>query len=669
MSKISVLKESLSVRANNINQLQNNFEINALVEDLITEITNTEFASIWIYSFPTLSRGRDGKTTKISIENKKGLLYECFSKKEPIIYNSISSEKGYVPSVDNPDNIEIKSKIVIPLIENDNFIGIATAYSSINNVKKFSSDDLEIFGAISPFIIEAIFKMQKNSDKNLPFHDANPLQNTDDNLNKLEKSLVTTNTSDEMLDYMSNIVHDIRTPANGLVGFLEILQEQIEDSRLKEYVGHARNSALLINDLTTSILDGVAQGREPLSKEPTIVNTVKFFSDIAEVFSANMSKKNINYNIFIDPLLPKEIEINSMKIKRIIMNLISNASKFTPENGSIEFSLRYKNREKKLHIFVKDSGIGIAEDKQEEIFKAFTQAEETTKDIYGGTGLGLSICANYVKEMGGKLSLESRLNHGSTFYFDIPMDIKDYAHQFEAIKNTTTKVAILMDKSNSVVGNNIARYLVKIGVNVDKISAISQKDQIKTDTTHLICFESKLTTELLVYLKEVNIKLLIVEENFLSLDLNHLDGTMLISQYTYFGDSLYSFINEASIPKVLIVEDDRISIILIKSMLENEYCEIDIASNGEEGLALLMNGLKNSTPYNIIYTDHNMPLLSGSDMLKEYKKEEEKYSFKKTMTVSVSGDERNLYKYDYDYYATKPFKKKEITALFLKTIN
>jgi signal transduction histidine kinase/CheY-like chemotaxis protein len=669
MSKISVLKENLSQRANNINLLQNNFEINTLVEDLITEIIDTEYASIWIYSFPILSRGRDGTTTNISIEDKKGLLYECFSKKEPIIYNSISSEKGYIPSVDNPDNIKIKSKIAIPLIENDNFIGIATAYSSISRVKKFTSDDLEIFDAISPFIIEAIFKMQKNNNQKPILQNTPTLQHTDENLDKLEKSLTNTKAPDEMLEYMSNIVHDIRTPANGLVGFLEILQEQIEDTRLKEYVEHARKSALLINDLTTSILDGVAQKREPSNKEPTIVNTVQFFSNIAEIFSANMSKKNINYNIFIDPLLPKEIEINSMKIKRVIMNLLSNASKFTPENGSIEFSLRYKQKEKKLHIFVRDSGIGIAKDKQEKIFEAFTQAENTTKEIYGGTGLGLSICASYVKELGGKLAIESKLNFGSTFYFDIPMDIKDYAHQFEAIKNKNTKVAIFMDKSNAVVGNNIARYLVKIGVNVDKISAISQINQIPNDITHLICFENKFSIELLIYIKKHNIKLLLVEENFLSLDINNLDGAMLISQYTYSGDTMYSFINEKNIPKILIVEDDKISIILIKSMLENEYCEIDVASDGKEGLTLLMSGLKSANPYNIFYTDHNMPLLSGGDMLKKYKKEEEKHTLKKTVTVSVSGDEKKLKEYDYDYYATKPFRKKEITSLFLKTID
>jgi CheY-like chemotaxis protein len=469
---------------------------------------------------------------------------------------------------------------------------------------------------------------------------------------------------------MSSIVHDIRTPANGLLGFLEILQEQIDDSRLKEYVGHAKKSALLINELTTSILDGVSEGRETLNKEPQRVNTVKFFSDIAEIFSANMFKKNINYNIFIDPLLPKEIQLDSMKIKRVIMNLISNASKFTPENGSIEFSLRYKAKEKKLHIFVKDSGIGIAKEKQKDVFKAFTQAEDDTKEKYGGTGLGLSICAEYVKEMGGKLSLESKLNHGCIFYFDLAMDIKDYAKQFEAIENKeSTVVAILMDTHNTVVANHIARYLVKIGVNVDQVTAITQLKQLESNVTHLISFENKLSGDLFIEIKRSNIKLLAVEENFLSLNLNNIDGAMLISQYTYFGNTLYTFINENTIPKVLIVEDDNISIILIKAMLENEYCEIDIAENGQDGLELLSFALKSGKPYNIVYTDHNMPILSGTDMIKQYKVLEAKTSLQNTFTVSISGDEKKIGKDDYDYFATKPFKKQEIVSQFLQTLH
>ena len=669
MFSIPSLKKQLYSKVSDINVLTDNTKINKILEDSIVEITGAEFSSIWIYDFPSLCRNRDNEKKEISIDEKSGLLYECYAKKQAGIYNYLSSEKGYVPSVDNPDNIKIKSKIMVPIIDNDTFIGIATAYSSIKNIHKFTNDDLKIFQAITPFIIESIYKMKQNTN-NLSVSNNIITTNTDENLENFEKSILDVKAPTEILEYVSNIVHDIRTPANGLLGFLEILEEEVGDNRLQEYVKHAKNSALLINELTTTMLDSISAKREPFGKEVKHINTIDFFSEIAEMFSANMFKKNINYNIFIDPLLPKEIELNSMKIKRVIMNLISNASKFTPENGSIEFSVRYKQKEKKLHIFVKDTGIGIEKDKQEEIFKAFKQAENDTKSFYGGTGLGLSICAAYVKDIEGKLLVESKINQGSTFYFELPMEIKDYANKFKAIKNNNINIAILMQTNNSFVANHISRYLVKVGVSINNIHLITEFDEISDAYTHLIVFENKLSENIFSKANQNKTKLLIVEENFLSLNEESLKGGTLISQYSNFGYSLYSFIDEKNIPKVLIVEDDEISCILIKKILENEYCKIDIANNGKDGLELLTSALDNSKPYDIVYTDHDMPLLSGTDMLIKYKEiEQSSSSLKKTVSVSVSGDVRKISNFNYDYFATKPFKKKEIVSLFLKSIS
>ncbi len=670
MANLDTLRSQIQKATHSINNLIDNIEINKIVENIIINVTDAEYASIWIQNSQVLLRERDlNEVREVSMQLKKGLLYKCFAKKETAIYNYITSEKGYDVSIDNPDNIRIKSKIMIPLVDNGSFLGIVTAYSTIRKIKKFTKDDLEIFRAITPFIISAIYKMKAN----VRGDDSDEKRLNDDlvnNLNEIKDSRANKKAPKEMLNYVSNIVHDIRTPANSLCGFLEILQEQIKDERLQEYIGHAKSSAILINELTTSILNDISDKRESLNKEPTIVNPSKYFADIAEIFSANIFKKKIDYNIFIDPFLPKEIELNSMKMKRVLINLIGNATKFTPEYGSIEFSVRYKQKEKKLHIFIKDSGIGIAKDKQEEIFEAFKQAELNTKDLYGGTGLGLSICSSYVKDMGGKLNIDSELDKGSVFYFDIPMEIKEYAKKFEPISNNAIKIAILMDKDDSFVAKHIVRYLVKIGINTDKIYLFSSMKQIKSDITHLITFEEKLSGDLFVYIKKHKIKSLIVEENFLSLDVDNLDKSKLISKYTYYGDELYSFVSTKHIPKVLLVEDDTISVLLLKTMLGDEYCKIDVANNGEYGLKLLKEALKEHAPYDVVYTDHNMPLLSGGEMLKKYRLlEKEDLSHHKIKAASISGDiDDTEYKVLFDYFATKPFKKDEIVSTFLDAI-
>lgn len=666
MRDISSIEKQLQEATTIVENSKCNTEINSVVENIIKEITDAEYASIWMYDKQNLRRERSkNDSVVISMSDKKGLLYQCFAKKEQGIYNYLTSEKGYVAEVDNPDNIRIKSKIMIPLTEGDRFLGVVTAYSTIKKIKKFTQEDLKLFEAILPFIKRSILRREINAREN-SMVSVTIDEKVVENLHEIQEANLEKKASDEMLNFVSNIVHDIRTPANGLLGFLDILQEQIKDERLKEYVAHARDSAQLINELTTSILDGVSEKKEPELKEKTTINTTKYFSNIADIFSANMSQKDISYNIFIDPLLPKEIELNSLKVKRVIMNLISNASKFTPEHGCIEFSVRYKEKEKKLHFYVKDNGIGIAKEKQEDIFEAFKQAEDNTKDLYGGTGLGLAICAAYVKEMGGKLSIDSELDEGSVFYFDIPMEIKDYAKKFTPIKNEDAKITVLMKKDDLCTTNHIARYLVKMGMNVDNIKAVTTLSQVSEDTTHLMTFESKLEGEVFSFVKKIRCKHLVIEEKFLSLDIDNMDGAQLVSKYSDMGETLYTFVNVAAMPKVLLVEDDQITITLLKMLLRDEYCSIDTANDGREGLESLTIALKSGKPYDIVYSDQKMPHMNGEEMLAAYRDEE---SERNIVAVSVSGDElsqsnRALF----DVFANKPFKKDVILKAFAKAV-
>ena len=473
-----------------------------------------------------------------------------------------------------------------------------------------------------------------------------------------------------MLNNISNVVHDIRTPTNGLLGFLEILEEHMTDEKLKSYINHAKESAQFINELTTTLLDARTDPDILNKTDMKMIATNKFFADIAEIFSANMYQKNISYNIFIDPLLPKEFKVNHHKLKRIIMNLIGNAVKFTPEYGCVEFSVRYKQKEKKLHIYIKDSGIGIAKEKQSQIFEAFKQAEESTKKLYGGTGLGLSICAAYVHEMGGKLLVHSELNKGSTFYFDLPMEMKDYALKFNQIKEKNLHINILMNKKNLHVANHILRYLVKLGVNVDQVESINSTKQLTEDTTHLIVFQNQLDNSTLKQLLERPFKTLMVEEEFLSLSQIHYGFTPYISQYQFYGEELYSFISSHNIPRVLIVEDDQISILLIKTILENEYCQIDVAKNGVEGLEMLLEALQTKKAYNIVFSDYQMPYANGIDMLRQYKEQEKLFTAFKTKAVLISGDKLEIQgKNIFDIAVNKPFQKKEILDIFKEVVS
>ena len=115
-----------------------------------------------------------------------------------------------------------------------------------------------------------------------------------------------------------------------------------------------------------------------------------------------------------------------MKLKRVLINLIGNAYKFTPKGGNVTFKAKYIKDKGTLKFTIKDTGLGIPKERQQEIFKAFEQAHDDTKVHFGGTGLGLAISSKYVQELGGTLELESEVDEGSSFYFNIPVSRNNF---------------------------------------------------------------------------------------------------------------------------------------------------------------------------------------------------------------------------------------------------
>ena len=668
MQDINDIQTQLIKFTQEIKKCKTNIEKNGVLEKLVTSVVGSEFCSIWIYdarrSILVRKRG-DAHLRELSTNVKEGVIYKAFMTKESGVYNNLSTDVEYVDEVDNPDSIKIKSKMILPLIDENRLVGIATAYSSIESMKSFSRYDFNLFKTIAPYIITSLYEMReyKGFERRKRVRN-NFKEEVISNVNKLEEQEKTKEKPSELMSYVSNIVHDIRTPANSLYGFLDLLEEKIEDPRLRQYVSNAKESANFINDLTTSILDKASNKIVKTKVDSELVNSAVFFSKISEIFVSNMYKKKISFNVFIDPSMPREIKVEPLKLKRIIMNLIGNAYKFTPTNECIEFSVRYKPKDKKIHIFVKDSGIGIAKEKQEEIFEAFKQAEDDTNAKYGGHGLGLAICAGYVKDLGGKLSIESDLEEGSTFYFDISTGTQTQESIFKPLEDENLKIAILMDATNSCSSNNIARYLVRMGVNKTQIKALKSTNKMDKETTHLIAFQSKLNQQSKLFCTENNIPMLTVEEELFSIDAStDISPQLVISQYGYFADTLYAFINVDSIPRVLIVDDNYISVSLLKNILNGEHCEIDTASSGEVALELLTNSIKSQRPYSAVYLDNFMNIMSGDEVVNRLRYMEKVSGIKSAYVVSISGDMKESNS-NYDAYALKPFEKEEIRKIF-----
>jgi two-component system sensor histidine kinase BarA len=680
MNKINIndFKLLLSDATKKIDSTDDPIKINTIAEALICELTESEYASLWIFDEQEalLRRYRsDSYVNELSMLDQRGILAKTFLTMSGGIYNYLASEKEYLPAIDNPDDIRMKSKILIPLIDGERFLGIATAYNSVRHIKNFNEDDMEILEAAVPFFNSVIYRIcpSKQTEARQEVYLSERMKQGSaaitEKIETIQKERQEQTPPDAMLTFLSNTVHDIRTPANALYGFLELLEGQIDQPRLVQYIQNAKESARFINELTTSILDRVSAQRERQESKPVQIAPAKFFADIAEIFSANMSDKQIQYNIYIDPLIPKEITIDAVKLKRVVLNLIGNAYKFTPAKHSVEFSVQYDPSASRLLLAVADTGIGIAEESQKRIFEAFSQAEDDTAAKFGGTGLGLAISAQYVRELGGELQLESELEKGSRFHFSLPLHIDNSAPTFAPVNTSGIHIALLLDDANVAAARNLMRYLMRMGIAKSAVSAVKSVVQAPSKTTHIIVFQSKLQTSVRAFAEQEHLPILVMEEAFMSMANEQDTQINIASQYGYYADSLHGLFSAKTAARVLIADDDRINIELLKAILEDEFCHIEIAQDGEKALQLLKKGYGEHTPFAVAFLDKHMPKVSGDDLLRQIRAyEQQQPDARKLYAVSISGDPRQdtMDKTLYNGYVGKPFNKKKIQEM-LKT--
>ncbi len=222
--------------------------------------------------------------------------------------------------------------------------------------------------------------------------------------------------------FLANVSHEIRTPMNSIIGFSEILARNSVDEQQLYYINAIRSSSSNLLALLNDILDlSKIQSREiKLIYEP--VSMRKITGDVKKIFQLKGSEKKLDLIWEFAPNFPDRLNIDGLRMRQILINMVSNAIKFT-EKGSVkvEFATRISTKQKcELHISISDTGIGISEEEYDTIFEAFKQSRFLGDKAYSGTGLGLSISKQLVENMGGKILLNSELNVGTTFTIIIP---------------------------------------------------------------------------------------------------------------------------------------------------------------------------------------------------------------------------------------------------------
>jgi signal transduction histidine kinase/CheY-like chemotaxis protein len=219
-------------------------------------------------------------------------------------------------------------------------------------------------------------------------------------------------------EFLANMSHEIRTPMNSILGFTELLHEQVQGEKQRSYLSAVSSSGKTLMRLINDILDlsKIEAGRMDIAYEP--VDITQAIREVGTMFSAKLQEKCLQLLVESDVTTPVGMMLDEIRLRQILFNLVGNAVKFT-DKGYIKIILKTAPTETPRHIrltlAVEDTGIGIPEAQQQAVFEAFRQQEGQSARKYGGTGLGLTITKRLVEMMNGEISVESALGKGSRF--------------------------------------------------------------------------------------------------------------------------------------------------------------------------------------------------------------------------------------------------------------
>jgi PAS domain S-box-containing protein len=242
-------------------------------------------------------------------------------------------------------------------------------------------------------------------------------------------------------EFLATMSHELRTPLNGVIGFSEILKGTGLDENQTEFIDIVLQSAKNLLGIISDILDFSMIESNRLNLIPEMTDVRKLIKSTLEVVQCKASQKGLSLISHIDDSLPEKIAVDSLRFKQVLLNLLTNAIKFTQE-GHVQVTVKQKNidsDQKKINIqfTVSDTGIGIEDGQKQKIFEAFSQADMSVTRNYGGTGLGLAISKQLLNKMGSELQLTSVPGMGSDFFFELVLDYIDQETQKENQKITS----------------------------------------------------------------------------------------------------------------------------------------------------------------------------------------------------------------------------------------